>query len=226
MAGGTPHPSSTVVILRDGRTSLEVLLLERARRRGAGEGPGPWVFPGGKVEPGDEAHEGDEAPGVRRAAVRETREEAGLQLSPDTLVPISRWITPEVSPRRFDTWFYAAGAPEGARVAVDGREIMGHRWIEAEAALAAHAEGVVRLAPPTFVTVHWLRGHRRVADALDALGRRPFLTFRPRLCPIEGGVVMLYPGDAGYEAGDPGRPGARHRVYSGPSGFEYLREGV
>jgi 8-oxo-dGTP pyrophosphatase MutT (NUDIX family) len=219
-----PLPSSTVVVLREGAASLEVLLLQRAARHDGG--PGPWVFPGGKVEAADTPHHGDEAPGVRRAAVRETREEAGLVLAPEDLVPVSRWITPEISPRRFDTWFYAVGAPADARVRVDGREIVDHRWLDAESALAAHAEGTVRLAPPTFVTVHWLRGHRQVGEALEALSQPPFLTFRPRLCPAEDGVFMLYPGDAGYETGDPGLPGARHRIRSGPSGFEYVREGV
>ncbi|MGH0037357.1 MAG: NUDIX hydrolase [Myxococcota bacterium] len=219
-----PLPSSTVVVLRDGPSALEVLLLERAPRRDGS--PGPWVFPGGKVEPGDARHAGDEAPGARHAAVRETREEAGLALAPDDLVPISRWITPEVSPRRFDTWFYAAVPEPEVEVRVDGREIVGHRWLDPRAALEAHAAGEVRLAPPTFVTVHWLRGHDRAERALHALGRAPFLTFRPRLCPGEDGVFMLYPGDAGYEVGDPGRPGARHRIVSGPGGFEYLREGV
>jgi hypothetical protein len=34
---------------------------------------------------------------------------------------------------------------------------------------------------------------------------------------------MLYPGDAGYEAGDVERPGPRHRLWSLPAGYRYER---
>src|SRR6516165_406517 len=37
----------------------------------------------------------------------------GLLLRADLLTPWARWITPEVSPRRFDTWFFAAALPAG-----------------------------------------------------------------------------------------------------------------
>ena len=37
----------------------------------------------------------------------------GLVLRADLLTPWARWITPEISPRRFDTWFFAAALPPG-----------------------------------------------------------------------------------------------------------------
>ena len=37
----------------------------------------------------------------------------GLMLRTDLLTPWARWITPEASPRRFDTWFFAAALPTG-----------------------------------------------------------------------------------------------------------------
>ncbi len=36
-----------------------------------------------------------------------------LVLRADLLTPWTRWITPEASPRRFDTWFFAAALPPG-----------------------------------------------------------------------------------------------------------------
>ena len=87
-----PKPSGTVVVLRDGREHLEVLLLERSRSRGT------WVFPGGKVEEADRSERsGDAQELARHAALREALEEAGLALSAPALLPISRWITPEPS---------------------------------------------------------------------------------------------------------------------------------
>ena len=53
---------------------------------------GVWVFPGGAVEQA----EGDDDRAHRAAAVRELREEAGVELpdSAEALVKFSRWITP------------------------------------------------------------------------------------------------------------------------------------
>src|SRR5262249_527041 len=147
-----PLPSGTVVVLRDA-ADLEVLLLQRSARDGQ---PGLWVFPGGKVDAGDQRSGADPAHDARRAAVREAAEESGLALDPHELVSISRWITPELAPKRFDTWFFAAIAPVDAAVRVDGVEIAGHRWLAPAAALRAHHERALRLAPPTFVTVTWL----------------------------------------------------------------------
>src|SRR5512145_1879842 len=147
-----PKPSGTVVVLRDAGASLELLLLQRATREGT---PGPWVFPGGKVEARDRRAGDPDLFDARRAAVREAAEEAGLALDPDALVAISRWITPEISPQRFDTWFFLAQVEPGVRVRIDGAEMSDHRWLAPEAALAAHHEHAIRLAPPTFVTVSW-----------------------------------------------------------------------
>jgi glyoxylase-like metal-dependent hydrolase (beta-lactamase superfamily II)/8-oxo-dGTP pyrophosphatase MutT (NUDIX family) len=42
----------------------------------------------------------------------------GLVLRADLLTPWARWITPELSPRRFDTWFFATVLPSGQTAAL------------------------------------------------------------------------------------------------------------
>lgn len=218
-----PKPSGTVVAVRDGPEGLEVLLLERAGRA-AEPGPHAWVFPGGKVEPGDLERGGpDPATAARHAAVREAREEAGLVLAPERLVPISRWITPEMTARRFDTWFFLACVTSEAHVRVDGGEIGSHRWLAPAHALTAHAADELRLAPPTFVTVSWLLTHRDAGTAEAALGSAPLVTFRPRIHRVEGGACILYPGDAGYETGTLEHAGPVHRLWSDGKSFRYER---
>jgi 8-oxo-dGTP pyrophosphatase MutT (NUDIX family) len=214
-----PKPSGTVVVIRDGREQLEVLLLERSRSRGS------WVFPGGKVEEADRsAQTGSARERARQAAVREALEEAGLALSAPALLPISRWITPEIARKRFDTWFFVARVELDAQIRVDGAEICDHRWLAPLRVLEAHHGGEMRLAPPTFVTVSWLVGHDTAEAAIEALGRRPPLTIRPRVCSSADGGCILYPGDAGYQDGDVERPGPRHRLRVLPDGWRYERD--
>ncbi|MDJ0867876.1 MAG: NUDIX hydrolase [Myxococcota bacterium] len=216
-----PKPSATLVLLRDADGSLEVLLLERS---GRGEEVTPSVFPGGKVDVSDHVDAAsDELAPARRAAVRETREEAGLEIAEAGLVPISRWITPPIAPKRFDTWFFAASVESAHEVRVDGAEIRHHRWLRPHDALAAHARGEIRLAPPTWVTVSWLTGYPDTRAALVDLDRQTTITFEPRICRGEGGMLALYPGDAGYADGDPERPGSRHRLSMQRGGWVYER---
>ncbi len=220
-APSPPKPSGTVVAVRDGGVGLEVLLLERAPR-GDADGPRPWVFPGGKVDPAD--HGPDEEPVVeraRRAAVREAGEEAGLALRTETLVTISRWVTPPVTPKRFDTWFFLTGVAADASVRVDGQEIARHRWLRPDDALAAHREREIRLAPPTFVTVTWLVEHGDVRTAAAALGEAPLITFHPRIHTTAEGACILYPGDAGYEDGRLEHDGPTHRLWARGRDYRY-----
>ena len=219
-----PHPSATVVLVRDKGGQLELLLLERRPRR-VGDAPGPWVFPGGKVDDVDiEGDSKDEIAEARRAAVREVTEEAGLHIETDKLIPISRWITPSLSPRRFDTWFFIAAAPSEQSVKVDGDEIARHRWITATDALQAHHEKTISLAPPTFVTTTWVKDYRNATEAIDRLGQAEFLTFRPKICQTPDGTAMLYPGDAGYRDSDPDQKGSRHRLWALQEGYRYERD--
>jgi 8-oxo-dGTP pyrophosphatase MutT (NUDIX family) len=61
---------------------------------------------------------------------RELLARRGLLLRADLLVPWTRWLTPEASHRRFDTWFFAAALPPGqtaALAAPAGRQDHGER---------------------------------------------------------------------------------------------------
>ena len=219
-APALPKPSATVVPLRDAPEGLEVLLLQRAKRDRSGTGH--WVFPGGKIEAGDGAVDPDSVLEAARAAgARETWEEAGLRLRGEDLGLISRWITPPMSPKRFDTWFFAVQVDPDMEIRVDGKEIRTHAWFVPENALSAFHEGEIRLVPPTFVTLSWLAEYPDCASALAGLVRESVPAIEPRICPVEGGACMLSPGDAGYEDGDPDRPGGRNRIWSEAGKLRY-----
>lgn len=217
------HPSATVVLLRDVGQGLEVLLVRRNSKLTFHGGA--WVFPGGRVDAADRdsAQPDDLLAAARRAAVRELREEANLEIEPQQLLPMSRWITPDILPKRFDTWFFIAAA-SAYDVVVDGGEIHDFRWTAPGEALRDQRAGGIELPPPTFVTLTELARCRDVSDALAVAAADPPPAFVPRICKIEGGACSLYEGDAGYETLDPNAPGSRHRLWLLESGWRYERE--
>lgn len=222
-AGAVAHPAATVVLLRDGDDCCEALLVRRNAQLSFHGGA--WVFPGGRLDPEDYAGVADPTDvmaAARNAAVREALEEAGVTISGDGLIALSRWVTPVGLPKRFDTWFFAARALD-ERVQVDGGEIHEHRWMGPEVALAAQRSGEIELPPPTFVTLTGLAGYRGASAALDSIAGQPFETFEPRLHMMPGGACTLYADDAGYEDGNVDRPGRRHRLVMLESGWRYER---
>lgn len=227
MAEGNParaHPAATVVLLRDAASSCEVLLLRRNSQL-AFHG-GAWVFPGGRIDPGDFGPSSDDlVEAARRAAVREAAEEAGVLIAPDELHLISRWITPETLPKRFDTWFFVAPT-SGDRVQVDGGEIHDHQWVTPGRALEAQGRGEIELPPPTFVTLLQLSRMGCVADALASYRARPMEEFVPRLRMAGGAAYTVYSGDVAYEGADVDAPGPRHRLCMVGTSWRYERDGV
>jgi 8-oxo-dGTP pyrophosphatase MutT (NUDIX family) len=187
-----PRVAASVIVMRDSDDGPEVLLVQRnpaARFMG-----GAWVFPGGAV------HDGDS--GAAGTAVRETEEEAGLDLDdPDALVPWSRWITPAQVKIRFDTWFYAARAPDGAEPKCDGEECVDVRWLRPQEALDAYQREELLLVFPTIRHLQELAMYESVEDVLDAGRQRRIEPIEPRVVLDQGGVArVLLPGEAGYDA--------------------------
>jgi hypothetical protein len=155
--------------------------------------------------------------------VREAHEEARLVLEPEGLVTISRWITPRMRVKRFDTWFFLARIEGGHDVVVDGHEIGDHAWLHPGEALERYRARTLSLAPPTFVTVTWLLDHPDAASAARQLGEAETLLFEPRIHRVGDGACILYPGDAGYEDGTLDHDGPRHRLWSEGGLFRYDR---
>jgi len=139
------------------------------------------------------------------ASLGEVLSRRGLVLRADLLTPWARWITPEASPRRFDTWFFAAALPPGqaATAAPEGHADPGESesgtWLGPAAALEAAQAGEITLLPPTAVTLGELAGHHDVAGIL---ARRQVITPRLPKVILEDGRARLAMPQAGQE-----RPG-------------------
>lgn len=165
-----PRAAATVILLRDNVEDggLEVLLLRRS-----GEArfmPNVWVFPGGALD----AEDGAGLDGLKVCAIRELHEEAGIRLRPETgLVPLARWVTPEVIKTRFDTWFFLAESPPGIEAVPDGSEMTAERWVSPAVAIAEYEAGEFAIVFPTLKQLEALVPHGDTAAALAAAEADP-----------------------------------------------------
>jgi len=189
-----PDPAATVLLLRPSLSGFEVLMVERNARGFFGS---MFVFPGGAVEDVDipEGVTADDDLALRNAAIRELAEETGILLtnagavrapegkgarfyellagqpSPaavDALVLVSRWVTPEVAPRRFDARFYLAGCEDPPEVLIDRAELVDHEWVTPAAAIARHEAGVAPMMLPTLAHLRWLERRASIQDAVSS----------------------------------------------------------
>jgi 8-oxo-dGTP pyrophosphatase MutT (NUDIX family) len=218
------YPAATVVMVRDGADGLKALLVQR--NKAVKHMGGMWVFPGGKVDEQDYPTDRDEYGAALNAAIRETREEAGLDVSAGQLVYLSHWTTPEGAKKRFATWFFLTVLEDGQEVSVDGGEIANHRWVKPEIAFAemADEEHPFRLMPPTYVSLVDIADCCNCMEARDRISAREVIRYAPRMVFVEDGLCFLYQGDVGYDEQSLAVPGARHRTYMINGQLEYIRE--
>lgn len=169
---------------------------------------------------------GDDAPALRRALLAGTTSfgaivgSLGLRLAADRLAYLSHWITQAGRPRRYDTRFFIAAAPDHQCPMHDEGETVAHQWIAPRSALERHARGEMHLMFPTIKTLELLAKFARAADALDyARTPRPMPPMAPRLATGRDGPRLLVPGDYAYaEVGklDPdGKGSAAYEILPG-----------
>ena len=168
-----PRQAATVIVLRGGAATLEVLLVKRnPEQRFMG---GAWV-----CEVGEEASVVIEDPG--------------------SLVEFSRWITPAQVKIRFDTHFYLAPAPEGAEPRPDGAETVDLGWFTPNGALEAYGRDEILLVFPTFKTLEQLAPFESAAEILAWAQGREVVPIEPQVV-VEGEVArVVLPGEPGYVA--------------------------
>jgi 8-oxo-dGTP pyrophosphatase MutT (NUDIX family) len=212
--------AATVVLVRDAATGPEVLLLRRPDR---GSFAGAWVFPGGRLESDDSEQAGpgaSEEEVARRAALRETYEEVGLDVALEDLTTVSCWVPPTHAAPRFRTWFFVAPAPTG-KIVEQETEVVEHLWISPAEALRRHGAGELLLFPPTWITLYGFADQQDAATVIAEVrfaGIRRFETSFHAASP----KILLWSEDAEY---GPGRnPEARHRIEMDRLPWVYTRQ--
>jgi 8-oxo-dGTP pyrophosphatase MutT (NUDIX family) len=120
-----------------------------------------------------------------------------LTLACDELVHFAHWITPKSMPKRFDTHFFLARAPEGHVGRHDGRESVDSLWTRPEEAIAMRRQWNIMF--PTKLNLMKLAKARTVAVALAAARGAPPQTVEPWLEDGPEGKHFRIRDDAGYE---------------------------
>jgi 8-oxo-dGTP pyrophosphatase MutT (NUDIX family) len=128
----------------------------------------------------------------RRSLVLEARE---LRL-------FSHWLTPMGAPRRYNTWFFVAPAPDGEDGVHDDRELVASEWVRPADALARFEAGAIDLIFPTEMSLRALGRYEHAADLFADLDATPRDADGNVLVTSDGtGERVVLPGDAGRPIG-------------------------
>jgi 8-oxo-dGTP pyrophosphatase MutT (NUDIX family) len=183
----TPRAAASVVLCRDDESGLQTYLLHRHARMAFAASM--VVFPGGGVDPVDLVSPDP----LLACAIRETEEEAGVDLTGSSPAPWAHWITPVLQPIRYDTFFYLADLPPGQMASDRSSETERAAWSTPAEAIAAYEAGDLAMMPPTLSILLELAGLERVADALELARGRVIEAVLPEVVRQDGGFCYRYP---------------------------------
>jgi 8-oxo-dGTP pyrophosphatase MutT (NUDIX family) len=127
--------------------------------------------------------------------------EEGLRLAVDAMHYFSHWITPEGQPRRYDTRFFLAAAPEAQEGLHDEVETIASEWVTPADALARYHAKELDLMPPQMVTLRQLAEYDRVDDLLAVAAAQTHIpVMEPKFVRGSGGRMdVVLPGDPGFD---------------------------
>lgn len=136
----------------------------------------------------------------------EVCEQEGLRLAVDGIWYFSHWITPEGAPRRYDTRFFVARAPDAQEPLHDDREVIANLWIRPQDALDRSRAGELDLIFPTMRSLVTLARFDTADELLLAAASTDHVpAILPRIVEDEagGGYRIVLPGDPGYDDVEP-----------------------
>ncbi len=130
-----------------------------------------------------------------------------LQLAADALTYFAHWITPVGLPRRYDTRFFMAEAPQGQKPLQDERETIAADWLSPGEALSRHQRGEFEMRTPTVRTLETFTNFNSVASLRKGLAAKQS-EIRAVLPKIGKNGQRILPGEPGYDdASTEGRVG-------------------
>ena len=220
-------PAATLVVMREVRSGPPELLMVRRTQRMA-FAAGAMVFPGGRIDDADRDLGGDDLTAAKVCAIRETIEETALpvglsaphdlqeqlhagepfadllqryatDLDLDALVTFARWRPAFLQPRRFDTLFFLARAPEGDwPLRPQAGECETAEWLSAADVLGRIADGSATAIFPTIRNLERLALFGNFDEAVAHARAHPVETISPWVEEIDGEKWLRIPDHLGY----------------------------
>ena len=132
------------------------------------------------------------------ATIVDLAEAEDLEIATDLMTPFAHWITPTFAPRRFDTWFFLAEAPEDQVALHDGSESVDSVWIKPQQAIDEASAGKRTLVHATFKNLELLVEGGTVAGAISQATERKIVTVQPWVETRDGKRFLHIPEGAGY----------------------------
>ena len=126
--------------------------------------------------------------------------EEKLRLDLRALEYVAHWVTPVGPPRRYDTRFFVALAPEAQRAAHDAHETVADTWIRPSDALERHRRGEFDLIFPTIRNLEAIAALESAPDVMAyARAQRTIPRIEPRIVQRDGEIAILLPGEPGFD---------------------------
>lgn len=112
-----------------------------------------------------------------------------LHIRTDLLSYCANWVTPEFSPKRYDTFFFAALCPEGQTPDDCTSEVSIADWVEPQWAFDLGDTGEITLLPPTVYNLNFIYHAKDLNDLLHA--DRPHIQFMEQGAIDENGDCVV-----------------------------------
>ncbi len=117
----------------------------------------------------------------------------------DVLRPFARWVPPsDRHIKRFDTRFYLARLPQGAKAGHDGNEAIHSHWTTANDALARADSGQSKVIFPTRCNLARLAQFDTIDAIIDHARNTPVVRIQPELRTIDDETYLCIPEGIGY----------------------------
>lgn len=137
---------------------------------------------------------------ARSLAFRSFLRSKKARLLTNSLIPFSRWITPEGLPKRYDTHFFVAPFTGRGFSRPDGYEAIWAGWLTPSDILQDCQTRGVSLMAPTRLNLLKLSRSKTVAQALKDARQLPRITILPKM--IQKKRTIVIPLGSGYDKSD------------------------